>query len=121
MADKWTLVWSPLKKLSEENLSLVPSDSGVYRLSYLANDEKIYVFYIGKAENLQQRLLDHLYRRDDNICIGRMLSNATCYFRYAIVNRGSVRDGAELALYIHYKPQCNSQEPSGSDIEINFD
>ena len=121
MADKWTLDWSILKELSEENLRQIPSSSGVYRLSYQANDEKIYVFYVGKAENLQQRLLDHLMRRDDNICIGRMLKSAPCYFRYAIVNNEDIRNGAERALYLHYKPQCNSQEPNGPDIEINFD
>jgi len=121
MPEKWTLVWSPLRKLAEGNLSLVPTSPGVYRLSFLANDEKIYVFYVGKTENLQQRLLEHLYGRDENICISRMINDATCYFRYALVNREDVRNGAERALYIHYKPQCNSEEPYGPVIEINFD
>ena len=119
--EKWTLVWSPLKPLSEENLLSIPASAGVYRLSYRANDESIYVFYSGKAVNLQQRLLEHFRKTDGNICIGKMLDNAVCYFRYALVTRENIRDGAELFLYKYYKPQCNSQEPSGPDIEINLD
>jgi excinuclease UvrABC nuclease subunit len=121
MSEKWSLAWSPLIKLLGENLISVPNSPGVYRLSYLANDEKIYVFYVGKTDNLQQRLQAHLSKHDDDICIGRMISNAACYFRYAIVNSEAIRNGAERALYIYYKPQCNSQEPYGPDIEINFD
>lgn len=121
MPEKWTLVWSPLKKLTEENLLLATDSSGVYRLSYEANDDKVYVFYTGKSENLRERLLQHFNSQDGNACIAKMLSSATCYFRYAVVNSKAVRNGAERALYIHYKPQCNSLEPDGPDIEINFD
>ena len=82
---------------------------------------KIYIFYIGKTENLQQRLLQHLNGQDGNLCVEKMLSSSTCYFRYAVVNNADVRNGAERALYLNYKPQCNSQEPDALEIEINFD
>jgi excinuclease UvrABC nuclease subunit len=121
MPEKWNLVWSPLKDLAEDYLALVPNSPGVYRLSYWASDSKIYVFYVGKSDNLHQRLREHFNKLDNNLCINRMVDTARCYFRYAIVNSETVRDGAERALYLHYKPQCNSQEPQSIDIEINFD
>jgi excinuclease UvrABC nuclease subunit len=119
--DRWTLTWSSLIPLIEGSLYSIPTDAGVYRLSYRANNENIYVFYVGKAENLQQRISQHLRGQDDTSCISRMIGSARCYLRYALVSRDYVRSGAERALYKYYKPQCNSQEPSGIDIEINFD
>jgi len=120
--DSWQLKWSRLYEYTPSNLSQYVSNiPGVYRLSYKSVDGDIYVFYVGKAEDLQSRLYQHLLPSETNQCIKKMLQQNTCYFRYAMVNDEGVRNGAELALYLHYKPQCNSQAPEGPMIQINFE
>lgn len=119
--ENWSLTWSRLIEITPLTSLLLPSFPGVYRLSYKNNDGKIYVFYVGQADNLQLRINQHLSVNEENVCIKRMLSNNTCYLRYARVNDSRVRSGAELALYRHYSHSCNLIEPSGSNMIINFE
>ena len=117
----WTLTWSRLIKITPLTSLLLPSFAGVYRLSYKDSDGTIYVFYVGQADSIQLRIIQHLSVDEENICIKRVLSNYTCYLRYARVNDSRVRSGAELALYRHYLPSCNLIEPTGSLMQINFE
>lgn len=119
--DSWTLTWSKLIDLNLLTSLSIPNFSGVYRLSYLSSDGRIYVFYVGQAEDLKGRILQHIGTNETNMCIKRMLSNYRCYIRYARVNDSRVRDGAELYLYRHYSPSCNLVEPSGPQISINLE
>lgn len=118
---KLTLNWSDVLLYTESNVNVhAPLSAGVYRLSYQDGDKRP-VFYIGQAENLYQRLRDHLSDAEANGCIVRCLRRYTCYFRSARVARQADRDCAERALYDHYKPPCNTVPPLGEPCDINFE
>lgn len=117
--DNWTLTWSRLIEITPLSALLLPNFPGVYRLSYRDDNGSIYVFYVGQAENLRDRINQHLSVNEENIGIKSKLSNRTCYMRYARVNNPSVRNGAELFLYHHYSPSANLIEPTGPTININ--
>lgn len=117
--ENWTLTWSKLNEINTLTSILAPNFPGVYRLSYRSSNGNIYVFYVGQAENLHARVSQHLSTLETNPCVRKMLTNYTCYIRYARVNEQRIRDGAELYLYRHYSPSCNSMEPTGPNISIN--
>ncbi len=117
---KWTLTWSKLLNLEPlSSLLYIPEVSGVYRLSYRSSDGNIYVFYVGQATNLKERINQHLSQDEANLCIKKMLANYSCFVRYARIDDQEVRNGAESFLYKHYTPSCNITEPFGSNIEVN--
>lgn len=123
--NNYILTWSRLIEISPLSLlissNLLPGFSGVYRLSYKSSDGNIYVFYVGQAENIDERIRSHFSQTETNMCIRKMLSSYACYVRYARVTDPDVRDGAEKFLFKHYSPSCNSIEPFGTDILINIE
>jgi len=119
--ETWILHWSSLQPLERNNVLTVPETGAVYRLSYRSSDGNYYVFYVGQASNLRERLLSHFPELETNFCIGNKLQNFQCSFRYALVNNAQVRSGAEKALFQHFLPECNTQLPPGPDISINFE
>ena len=115
--ESWTLRWSKLIDLNLlSTLLVIPSFSGVYRLSYQSADGRVYVFYVGQAESINARISQHLSPAENNPCI-----NHKCFVRYARVDNCRVRDGAELYLFSHYSPSCNIVTPSGPNISINLE
>jgi len=117
---RWILTWSKLLNLEPlSSLLYVPEVAGVYRLSYRSSDGKIYVFYVGKATNLKRRINQHLSPEENNLCIKKMLTNYSCFVRYARVENENIRDGAEAFLYSYYSPSCNIDEPLGKIVDIN--
>lgn len=119
--ENWTLTWSRLTAITSLTSILIPNFTGVYRLSYRSGDGKIYVFYVGQADDLRARITQHLSQNEGNPCIRKMLTSYTCYIRYARVSERRVRDGAERFLYRHFSPSCNTVEPAGPDISINVE
>lgn len=117
--ENWTLTWSKLNEINISSSLLIPSLPGVYRLSYRSSNGNIYVFYVGQADDLKARITQHLSQNEVNSCIRKMLTSYTCYIRYARINDRRIRDGAELFLYRHFSPSCNSVEPTGPEISIN--
>jgi len=115
------VTWSPLKEFNNYNISDIPQVPGIYRLSYKSpSDGKLYVFYIGKTNNLQQRLSSHLQDTEPNLCIRKMLANYQCAFRYAQLGIDLI-DGAEAFLINHFRPSCNESIPQKPTTEINID
>ena len=115
-----TLEWSNVLLYTGSNVSIhVPLSAGVYRLSCKKDDE-FPVFYVGQAENLYERLRDHLSDKEPNACIVRCLQQYSCYFRYARVASQADRECTERALYDNYKPNCNEAAPLGEPCDINF-
>lgn len=85
---KLTLEWSEVLQYTGSNVNIhAPLSAGVYRLSCKEGD-KLPVFYVGQAENLYERLRDHLSDGEPYACIVRCLRCYTCYFRFAKVPRG---------------------------------
>lgn len=117
--EEWTLTWSNFRELDILTVMTLPELPGVYRLSYQHRNGERYVFYVGQAENLRQRITAHLLSSESNTIIKRYLSMYRCFVRYARVSNSNIRNGAELFLYRHYNPPCNLIVPTGPDIKIN--
>ena len=114
------LVWSGIYLYTISNVNVhTPSSPGVYRLSYRSDDKRP-VFYVGQAENLENRLRAHLSDEEPSVCIKRYFQDHTCYFRFAELAKQAERDCAERALYDNYKPECNLAAPLGEPCDINF-
>lgn len=97
-----------------------PTTGGVYLLWVQLQSEKWRCFYVGKAENLEERLLDHLSENEPNKCISDMVENYSCGFEYAQITSASDRSGVEKFLYNHYSPKCNKNDPGGTPTPVNL-
>jgi len=116
------LKWTERFLLTESGVDRIKAIAGVYRLIYYdRNRGKYYVYYVGQADDLNDRLAQHLSGEEMNKCCQRHLDNYTCYFRAAAVSQQSDRDGAEVALYNHFEPSCVERIPDVDPIDINFD
>jgi len=120
--ENWTLTWTKLTSLTENLVKPIPDAlPGVYRLSYQAEDGNYYVFYVGKAEDIKKRLLEHLSSTENNVCVRNYLATKNCFFRYAKITKSYIRDATERQMYKQYEPSCNEKEPEGrDDIKVNL-
>ena len=108
--DNNKIKWSGNIKYDESYSSTIPTFGGVYLI--LRNDGKVGYLtnvYVGKAENLNSRYLDHLSANEGNSCIKNNLDNYECYFRYTILTREEDRQNLENRLLSVGKYQCNLQ------------
>lgn len=120
--ENWTLTWTRLTKLLDSFVRELSDDMpGVYRFSYKAEDGNYYVFYVGQAENIKRRLSEHLSSSEQNVCVKNYLATKECFFRYAKITKGYIRDATERQMYKQYEPSCNDKEPAGSDdVKVNL-
>lgn len=121
---KLQLKWHGYYSYNEDNVDdYVPEKSGVYKLSVELKNGKLKPFYVGQALDLNDRLNEHLSNSEENDCIKDNVSKYDCHFKFAPLSLQKNRDGAEKALYIRYKPECNDSDaiPNGPDIDINTD
>jgi len=114
------LNWSELQLLESSIINSVPSVSGVYRLSYKSADGPYYVFYVGQADNLKERLMQHLNGTNTNSCVATYIKNLKCYFVYTAISETNLKKDTERTIYDHFKPKCNIQLPEGNRIDINY-
>lgn len=99
----------------------VPEKAGIYLLWVKLTNGKWRCFYVGQADNLKTRLLQHLSDNEKNECIKTKVSKYTCGFEFALVGKQTDRDGIEKYLYDYYKPECNKISPPDVDpIEVNL-
>lgn len=120
--ENWTLTWTKLAELKEGKVNELPGGTtGVYRLSYRSEDGNFYVFYVGQADDIKSRLLEHISAAEENVCIKNYIDKKSCFFRYAIVTKDHIRDAAERQMFKQYEPECNDKEPYGrDDIILNL-
>jgi len=103
---------------AEEINKHVPAEPGVYRISHEA-PQGSYVDYIGQAENLKEKLKQHLLPSEPNSRLRDRFQHYACTVRYTIVRNQADRDGAERALYDLWKSYVvNDTVPPGPAIEI---
>jgi excinuclease UvrABC nuclease subunit len=115
------ITWSAFHDLNKENVERnVPEVAGVYLLWVKLKSEKWMCYYVGQAEDLQTRLLEHCSPAEQNDCIKNNVQNHISGYEYAKVAKQADRDGIEKFLYNHYKPECNKQDPGGTPIEVNL-
>ena len=99
--------WSNRNYYSKANVQkYVPLTSGVYRLIYKTGD-KYYVFYVGKSNNLERRLLEHLSSGEEDLCIKRHLRDYECFFRFVEISSLNERNRVEREQIEEYNPSCN--------------
>lgn len=117
------VTWTELIPLDQTGVNRIKENiSGVYRIShYDQNKNSYYVHYVGQAENLKERLGQHLAGSETNSCCNSFLKSHKCYFRACSISTQSNRDGAEVALYEKYQPKCVERIPDVNAIEINFE
>lgn len=76
--------------------------------------------YVGKAKDLETRLLSHLSQDEPNQCIKGRVGKKALYFRFCYVSLEEDRQNVEYTLYKRYGPKCNQLEPEGQEIPIIF-
>ncbi|MBU1260062.1 MAG: GIY-YIG nuclease family protein [Planctomycetes bacterium] len=120
--ENWTLTWTKLTELSGSSVKkLADNLQGVYRFSYKAENGNYYVFYVGKAEDIKKRLLEHLSSSEQNVGIKDYLATKECFFRYANITKDYIRNATERQMYRQYEPSCNGKEPEGrDDVKVNL-
>ena len=120
--ENWKLIWTKLTPASDIAVKAIGDNlAGVYRLSYLADDDSYYIFYVGQSEDIKKRLLEHLSSNEKNVCIKNYLTTKKCFFRYAKITKAYIRDAAEKQMYKQYEPSCNEKEPDGrDDVRVNL-
>jgi excinuclease UvrABC nuclease subunit len=117
---KVDLKWSELLQYNESSLSFRCSEnSGVYSIS-ASVDQKLQVVYVGKADNIGQRLRNHRRFFEPNSFLKNMLEERECYFRYCEVSDLMDRQNVEYTLFKYYHPICNIVEPKGKIIDVNI-
>ena len=113
--------WSAFRNLDYTSIkAYVPVSAGIYLFYVKLKDETWRCYYVGQADNLEQRLLDHISSNEQNECIKNHVSNHVNGYRCAKIGRQGDRDGVERFLYDHFKPECNKIVPSGSPMGVNL-
>lgn len=109
-----TLAWQRYLPLNLANVqAYAPVKAGVYKIAVnLVNGQKR-VVYVGKADDLDARLKDHLSEWEPNMDLHSLVRRYECSFSLAVVPLQTDRDAAERALYLNFRPSCNEQVPSG--------
>jgi hypothetical protein len=110
--EKIELTWSGLKIFDAVTIEAVPENiCGVYRLSHRHTDNNIYVFFVGKSDDIKTQLKHHLSTDESNICIKNYLVAKQCYFKYAEFKDLKQLDAVYSQLYKFYQPGCNDKLP----------
>lgn len=102
----------------EEVTSQVTTKGGNYMISVKLKDGKFRSIYVGKTEDLQGRLLEHLSDSEKNPCLSKHVKEFVLQFRFCYVSSGEDRSNVEHTLYQNYPHECNEKEPEGKIIEI---
>jgi hypothetical protein len=109
-----TLAWQRYLPLNLANVqAYAPVKAGVYKIAVNLVNGKKRVAYVGQAADLDSRLKDHLGDWESNLDLYSLVRQYECSFALALVPLQNDRDAAERALYLHFRPSCNEQEPTG--------
>lgn len=116
------LKWTERIPLTQSGINRIKAIAGVYRLiNHNQADDRYCVYYVGQADDLKNRLAQHLSGHEVNNYCQKYLDNYVCYFRAAAISGQADRDGAEVALYNKFEPSCVERIPNVKPIEINFE
>ncbi|MFA0784312.1 GIY-YIG nuclease family protein [Fervidibacter sacchari] len=93
--------------LNSQYVSQVPSKCGVYLL--LRQNRGWRVLYVGRSNDLNRRLQEHLPNNEVNPCLRR---NRPTHFAYWVTRDEKEAYEAECWLYHDYSPLCNDSHPA---------
>jgi len=113
--ESWSAVHTPYNE-TEVN-KYAPTSAGVYALWVNYKSGRWASFYVGKADNIETRLLDHLRDDEPNECIKKKVKYR-CAFCWVGITTASERSGVEKYLYDKMKPKCNQIDPGGTPLPI---
>jgi hypothetical protein len=109
-----TLGWQRYLPYTLANVQrFAPVKAGVYKIAVHLTTGRKRVIYVGQATDLDARLKDHLSEWETNSSLYSIVRQYQCSFALALVPLQADRDAAERALYLHFRPSCNEQEPLG--------
>jgi len=111
----WSKFHTPYNET--EVRKLVPKTAGVYTLWVRYTSGNWKCFYVGKAENREESLIDHLSAKESNSCITEQIE-FTCGFCWLEVTTEEERSGVVKYLYDSLKPECNLKNPGGKPLKI---
>jgi hypothetical protein len=94
-----------------------PTSAGVYLLWVNYKSGKWGCFYVGRADNIKTRLLNHGKPEEPNKCVKEDL-RYKCGFMWIDITTEEERSGAEKYLYDTLKPECNQNDPGGKALKI---
>ena len=93
--------------------------SGIYIISAGPRIANKLPIYVGKAENLKTRLLEHLSDGGVDTCIKKYVRENQSSFYYCYVSNERDRENIEHTLYKQWTPRCNERTPEGKEIKFN--
>lgn len=106
-----SLYWSGYTQLTDSSIVGLPTFAGVYKLStHNTQTDRYTPFYVGQADNIKSRTQQHNNENEPNKCIKSKFEKFAIYINYASVTNKADRDATEVALYNHYKPECNDKD-----------
>jgi len=96
-----------LDVLTRQNVrNEAPSTPGLYLLLF-ETPTGYEVFYVGQANNLKRRLLEHLGQHEQNPCIKKYLYSYDCYYHCIELRSRQFLSTFECELIRTYRPSCN--------------
>ena len=102
--------------------SKVDDRAGIYKISKKQKDGSLKPVYVGHADSIKMRLLEHVTSTDDS-CVTMELRDGDCQFRFAYLYTKEDIAAVVNALYARYTPKCNIKEglPAETEgVEINY-
>ena len=113
--------WGPKVGIGPTGTYEFPSDPGVYVFAE-ETAAGIIVRYVGRTDDLRQRINDHL-AGSDNDCLRRVLDDTTnVKIRVTVQGSKEIQKNIEHTCYVHYLSSghlCNDVEPEGRDLGEN--
>lgn len=94
-----------------------PTNAGIYLLWVKYKSGRWNCFYVGKADGIESRLLNHLNAAEPNTCIKDNVKYK-CGFMWIEITTEPERSGVEKYLYDTLKPECNQIDPEGRPLKI---
>ncbi len=96
--------------------------AGIYKISKKHKDGSLKPFFIGHADGIKMKLLEHVTSTDDS-CVTRELKEGECQFRFAYLYTREDIIAVKKALCARYTPKCNVKEEipaEAEEVEINY-
>lgn len=115
------LKWSAFIGYEKWDSDKVPESGGVYEYSTRPTGGGKKIVYIGEADNLRDRSVEHLGESEKNKCLKEKLKKKKWDFRYALLSLEADRQDAEQALYDKFGCTCNKVRPSGSGRKLQIE
>lgn len=112
---QWSAVHSPYSE--DEVKKYAPATAGDYFVWIKYKEAGWRPEYVGKADDIRGRLLDHLRDDEKNNCLkeNRRYPRA---FVWIPITTEAERMGAEKLIYDAQKPECNQIDPGGEPLRI---